>query len=1200
MLDTQKILLEYAFNIKKRASRYLDIESVLNIENIDMNNICYVCSIKVIDEKKKLEGMVRKKDVESVDITNYFKQGVSSSFLFLDCLLLKNVNYFLQESQNMYNFIIFNVRLENKDINTIEYALDDSLKLVIVEISYDEFFKAFKNFDFFIKKYLSKYNIDDSNYRIIYIFYGLLWSSIVYLFEISGFKLNGGTKNRRHILSVVEKELMEFMVYSQINLCISNKMMQSVFSHDILSSPRFDSVFKKFTKNSYQSLDSFKHVNDDILYFLEKQKMSLKEIEKKYHDEEIISLKRDIDNINWDINELENENKDLIHKIEDNRKLEFKLDSKINTPGYFFKEKTLNEKKDSLVSVRKKIEELGKNIEKNKLTISEKRFDIDIIKKKIPGKEKLSNDIGLKVDKISKNISGYVNNKKVKFSVSIDNNNISKRSYSTAAFGSSLKSVNSKDMVKDSINNINNIMERNVFLQNALKGSDFKEINDILHMDADLKSKQLKIEDYVSKFILNKLDIEIGRGDILNNSGLNLISNFINSFKSDYEDYVNKKDRVLESKSYKWFIKNTSADISISYTITCVMSYLVKEDHNIVDSNHTLTKLYKKVGKGIVDQFILNLYKDYLSFFKKSFNSLNPDINIDLYSDGYLFKDDNIQFENFKEDPFIFNDKFLRKNIVFEDNLSFDSFKNIIDQYLEDNLFGLKLSLLNDFELESFYANIGVSLITLFGSKGMLYEVVSDRVSHNKTYTKIVASDIFNEFMNKFSIKDISRIPMVCPPLDWNLKNSWNDTQNNNVYGGYLTNLVKKESLIHRNNKNVGKVKLLDNDLIKTVNFIQKQALNINIVMLNYVLSLIENDVKLEDPFIFKLHDKTDLIHSREKISNALRVEILRNNSLAKRNLITLSTALLFKDIVFYCPIFVDWRGRIYTLNSVLSYQGDELTKSLLYFSDEDAAVLNGDGVRALKIYIANCYGLDKKSYKERLKWANDHFNEIISLDQKLIDNAKDKFLFVAAIFELKQYHDNPATFKSRLPIFIDATCNGLQHLSSIVGDLNLATLVNLTKSSISDRPNDIYQTIANKIKDDVERYNKDIAFNQLKKLNINRDLIKRCIMTIPYGVTIYGMQKQLIEDFFLELSLLEAGIASNCLKCKSVYKLRNSNFLLGDFNVKNTIFTGKEIYTLAKLVHTTLYNTYPSLNELIEYLKNMNSVFKELKMGNF
>lgn len=60
---------------------------------------------------------------------------------------------------------------------------------------------------------------------------------------------------------------------------------------------------------------------------------------------------------------------------------------------------------------------------------------------------------------------------------------------------------------------------------------------------------------------------------------------------------------------------------------------------------------------------------------------------------------------------------------------------------------------------------------------------------------------------------------------------------------------------------------------------------------------------------------------------------------------------------------------------------------------------------------------------------------------------------------------DKTGNYLSKLPIYIDATCNGLQHLAAMINDINLAKYVNLLKSNSSDILLDIYKEMANKVK---------------------------------------------------------------------------------------------------------------------------------------
>lgn len=78
-------------------------------------------------------------------------------------------------------------------------------------------------------------------------------------------------------------------------------------------------------------------------------------------------------------------------------------------------------------------------------------------------------------------------------------------------------------------------------------------------------------------------------------------------------------------------------------------------------------------------------------------------------------------------------------------------------------------------------------------------------------------------------------------------------------------------------------------------------------------------------------------------------------------------------------------------------------------------------------------------------------------MDKNLIKNAANPILFIAFCFEYQEYLKNPFSFKTYLPIQLDATCNGIQHLALFSQNTNLAELVNLFSSSYDKKPNDLY-----------------------------------------------------------------------------------------------------------------------------------------------
>jgi DNA-directed RNA polymerase len=78
-----------------------------------------------------------------------------------------------------------------------------------------------------------------------------------------------------------------------------------------------------------------------------------------------------------------------------------------------------------------------------------------------------------------------------------------------------------------------------------------------------------------------------------------------------------------------------------------------------------------------------------------------------------------------------------------------------------------------------------------------------------------------------------------------------------------------------------------------------------------------------------------------------------------------LNIALLYLNQTFFLPTFADFRGRVYPLTHYLSYQGNDIARSLLLFDNSldeitntsKIAPLNDDGLDCLKVYFANLSG---------------------------------------------------------------------------------------------------------------------------------------------------------------------------------------------------------------------------------------------------
>ena len=170
-----------------------------------------------------------------------------------------------------------------------------------------------------------------------------------------------------------------------------------------------------------------------------------------------------------------------------------------------------------------------------------------------------------------------------------------------------------------------------------------------------------------------------------------------------------------------------------------------------------------------------------------------------------------------------------------------------------------------------------------------------------------------------------------------------------------------------------------------------------------------------------------------------------------------------------------DKRGRIYSDGKLLNWQGDEWNKATLspQIKPEE---LTAEGMRQMKIDIANHYGYDKANYDVREAFI-----------AKQDDVAKKPILANKAVSIWNRLVDDDS-FMTNYCVGIDATASGMQILSILSNDSETAKYTNLTDPS---RCYDIYGKACEKVL--------EVAKSSLSVKDI-RDIIKKALMTRGYN----------------------------------------------------------------------------------------------------
>lgn len=256
--------------------------------------------------------------------------------------------------------------------------------------------------------------------------------------------------------------------------------------------------------------------------------------------------------------------------------------------------------------------------------------------------------------------------------------------------------------------------------------------------------------------------------------------------------------------------------------------------------------------------------------------------------------------------------------------------------------------------------------------------------------------------------------------------------------------------------------------------------------------------------------NKAQAVYKTNKHCGADRLRVAYQLKIARDNL---------QYDALYFPWTCDFRGRLYALPPYVNPQADDLGKALLTFAD--AKPLGAAGAYWLKIHLANCAGVDKVSFDDRLLWVQEHSEQILGsardpLANRFWEGMDSPFQFLAAAVEYLGYHEYGESYACALPVAMDGTCNGLQHLSAMLRDPVGGAAVNLVPAM---KPSDIYSEVLSVMRKLVQE---DITSHPEASIRciaqewlplLSRSLAKRPVMTTPYGVSRFGIHEQIMDQ---------------------------------------------------------------------------------------
>lgn len=231
--------------------------------------------------------------------------------------------------------------------------------------------------------------------------------------------------------------------------------------------------------------------------------------------------------------------------------------------------------------------------------------------------------------------------------------------------------------------------------------------------------------------------------------------------------------------------------------------------------------------------------------------------------------------------------------------------------------------------------------------------------------------------------------------------------------------------------------------------------------------------------------------------------------------------ASFFKDYPeLYFVYFADSRGRLYPMTQGISPQGSDLQKALLHFAKGKPLETEG-ALRWFHIHGANKWGFDKATLSERFVWAHERRELWLHIAADPINHrewtqADNPLQFLAWVLEYARWANDPETFVSHLPVSMDGSCNGLQNLSAMLRDEVGGKATNLTNNAEME---DIYRRVAEAATVRLggmipETQEQASLLQRWLEHGVKRAVVKRSVMTTPYGVTLRAATDYVIEDY--------------------------------------------------------------------------------------
>ena len=394
-----------------------------------------------------------------------------------------------------------------------------------------------------------------------------------------------------------------------------------------------------------------------------------------------------------------------------------------------------------------------------------------------------------------------------------------------------------------------------------------------------------------------------------------------------------------------------------------------------------------------------------------------------------------------------------------------------------------------------------------------------------------------------------------------------------------------------------------------------------------------------------------DLFVSEEVVEDNDAKEMKRRSKIVEWAFITHKAKKLLELPCFYQTVEADYRGRIYYKEAFLNYQGSDLARGMLQFAR--GKPMTEEGLFWLAVHTASSYNqsykideipewceadyhsyliqeelesisVDKMTLEDRVRWVNVNMDMIQKMGkEKYIDEeAEKKVTFLACCLEWYDYQlatNSNRIHMTHLPIPIDGSNNGWQHLGAMSKDTHTGKLVGLIPVEIQY---DFYVQTAKELHKQTTDERLSGILEAMPMKHIRKGISKRGSMTRAYSAgatkiaenmyfdcktedyhTTYGIEEDDCNKFAKVLIKAINTVCPGPLDTMT-YLQALAKFEIGEHKKYNADGepAGKEFKEL-KLAARDLYmkkgKTEEDLAELNKIVKELNSYESKLVYGN-